>query len=117
MPRPQRNRRICREPIYREFGPVEAKGNSEVVLTLDEFEAVRMVDYVGLTHEQCASHMRISRTTVTEVYERARKKIADALVNGKKLLIDGGNYSICENASKNCLCGMLNKTEKSTCKE
>ena len=38
-------------------------------------------------------------------------------VNGKKLLIDGGNYSICENASKNCLCGMLNKTEKSSCKE
>ncbi|MCR4618798.1 MAG: DUF134 domain-containing protein [Lachnospiraceae bacterium] len=133
MPRPQRNRRICREPLYREFAPLrtitekpladkaaESVKDTDlkvVTLSLDEYEAIRMVDYIGLTHEQCAAHMRVSRTTVTEVYERARKKIADAIVNGKKLLIEGGNYSVCENASKNCMCGMLAKNTKSTCKE
>ena len=97
MARPKRCRRICGEPEYIEFLP---KGGAEseeytVTLSLDEFETIRLVDYEKQTHEQCAVRMDISRTTVTEIYERAREKVADCLVNGKRLVIAGGNYKLC----------------------
>ena len=61
-----------------------------MTLTLDEYETIRVIDLEKLTHEQCARQMDISRTTVTEIYESAREKIADSLVNGKTLVIAGG---------------------------
>lgn len=69
-------------------------------MTVDEFEAVRLIDYEKRTHEQCAGQMGISRTTVTEMYERARAKIADCIVNGKTLCISGGNYILCDGSAK-----------------
>ncbi len=103
MPRPQRCRRICCEPEFEKFSPSEAADTGSVVLTLDEFEVIRLVDLEKQTHEQCAQRMDISRTTVTEICERARQKIADCLVNGKKLIISGGNYRLCEGgAVKGC---------------
>lgn len=60
--------------------------------TVDEYEAVRLIDFGKQTHEQCARQMGVSRTTVTKMYERARYKIADCIVNGKILRITGGNY-------------------------
>jgi predicted Fe-Mo cluster-binding NifX family protein len=60
-------------------------------MTVDEFEALRLLDDEGLTQEACASRMNIARTTVTAIYDSARKKVADALVNGKRLLITGGH--------------------------
>ena len=66
------------------------------VLTIEEYEVVRHVDYQKMTHEECARQMAISRTTVTEIYETARYKIADSLINGKILCIEGGNYRVCE---------------------
>ena len=74
-----------------------------VVLSLDEFEVIRLVDLEKQTHEQCAARMDISRTTVTEIYESARRKLADCLVNGKHLVISGGNYRFCDgSAGKYC---------------
>jgi len=100
MARPQRCRRICGEPEYIEFLPGGCTGSEAytVTLSLDEFETIRLVDYEKKTHEQCAAMMEISRTTVTEIYERARNKVADCLVNGKKLIIAGGNYKVCSEA-------------------
>ena len=60
-------------------------------MTVDEFETLRLLDNEGLTQEQCAARMNVSRTTVTAIYDSARKKIGDVLVNGKRLLITGGN--------------------------
>lgn len=100
MPRPQRCRRICRQPEYRDFSPAECSGADTVVLTVDEFEAIRLVDLERLTHEQCAERMDVSRTTVTEIYECARLKLADCIVNGKRLTIDGGNYRLCRGTAK-----------------
>ena len=57
-----------------------------VLMTVDEFEALRLLDNEDLTQEACASRMNIARTTVTAIYDSARKKIADALINGKRLL-------------------------------
>ena len=100
MPRPSRCRRICCEPKYDRFAPPGAGEKEPVFLTVDEFEAVRLIDYEKRTHEQCAVQMGVSRTTVTEMYERAREKIADCLVNGKALRICGGHYRVCDGSPR-----------------
>ena len=96
MPRPVRVRRVCEEPKYTRFVPTGADKLDAQVLTIEEYEVIRHVDYQKKTHEECAMKMAISRTTVTEIYETARYKIADAIVNGKVLCIEGGNYRVCE---------------------
>lgn len=96
MPRPQRCRRICSEPEYLRFMPDGIPGAEQICLSVDEFEVIRLVDLEKMTHEQCAQHMDVSRTTVTEIYESARYKLADSLINGKELLITGGQYKVCE---------------------
>ena len=102
MARPRRCRRICSEPSYDSFLPGGFPSDEEVILTLDEYEAIRLVDMEKLTHEQCAKQMDISRTTVTEIYESARTKIADCLVNGKQLFISGGQYRVCDGTGFCC---------------
>lgn len=102
MPRPQRRRRVCSEPEYTEFMPKGSTGYDVVILSTDEYEAIRLVDFEKKTHEQCAQQMDISRTTVTEIYERARFKLADSIVNGKRLVIEGGSYRLCGGTAKNC---------------
>lgn len=104
MPRPQRRRRVCSEPEYTEFLPKGSTDYDVVILSTDEYEAIRLVDFEKKTHEQCALQMEISRTTVTEIYERARFKLADSIVNGKRLVIEGGSYRLCGGTAKNC-CG------------
>jgi predicted DNA-binding protein (UPF0251 family)/predicted Fe-Mo cluster-binding NifX family protein len=103
MPRPSRCRRVCCEPLVRLFAPQGTEGTEPVVLLVEEYEAIRIVDLEKRTHDQCAQQMQISRTTATEIYEKARFKIADAIVNGKPLVIEGGNYRICQESSC-CAC-------------
>lgn len=95
MARPTRCRRVCAEPACAGFVPRGEPGTGEVVLTVDEYEVIRLVDYEKRTHEQCAAQMEISRTTVTEIYESARFKLSDGLVNGKALAVAGGHYRVC----------------------
>ena len=66
----------------------------EVILTVDEFEAIRLKDVDGLEQEQCAQRMNISQPTFHRLYLDARKKIADVIVYGKALKIEGGTYEI-----------------------
>jgi predicted DNA-binding protein (UPF0251 family) len=65
---------------------------SEVCLSMEEAESIRLKDLDGLDQQQCAEHMNISRPTFQRVLSSARKKIADALLNGKAVRITGGNY-------------------------
>lgn len=102
MARPQRLRRICEEPAYDGFSPDGISCGEPVLLSVDEYEVIRLVDLEERTHEQCALQMDISRTTVTEIYESARRKIAECLVNGRKLLITGGQYRLCGGTSGRC---------------
>ena len=102
MPRPKRCRRVCSEPEYSCFEPEGVTNPESVVLYVDEYEVIRLVDFEKQNHEQCAAVMDISRTTVTEIYERARYKISDCIVNGKQLVISGGNYRICSGKHKVC---------------
>ena len=95
MPRPPRCRRICGAPQVDTFCPNGCENTEPILLTLDEYEVIRLVDLEQKTHEQCAVQMDISRSTVQEIYESARRKIAACLVHGKPLHITGGNYRIC----------------------
>ena len=98
MSRPFRKRRVCCKPKYNEFQ--SKNGNDEFVrLSLEEYEVIRLIDYENLTQEECASRMNVARTTVTSLYQDARSKIADCIINGKILIIDGGNYELCPNTN------------------
>ena len=105
MARPQRRRRICTEPEYRHFQPDGIAARETVNLACGEFEIIRLVDHMGLTHEQAAKRMDISRTTATEVYESARRKLAEAIVTGKALAIGGGSYRLCPGDGCENRCG------------
>ena len=74
MPRRQRCRFITTYPDCWNFSPEEANAEAPVVLGLDEFETIRLLDREGLTQEQCAERMGVARTTVTAIYESARKR-------------------------------------------
>jgi len=101
MARPKKCRRVCRVPLVRSFVPdVDAQG--QVVLSLDEAECIRLLDWEGMTQEQCAAQMLVTRTTVTSIYESARRKMADALVNGRRLTISGGEITVCEHGAQCC---------------
>ena len=101
MPRPSKCRRICALPKTSGFAPAHAEGDA-VILALDEYEAVRLIDLEGLTQEECARQMGVSRTTVTGIYDAARHKLAEALVSGRRLQIQGGNVTLCRYASGCC---------------
>lgn len=103
MARPAKKRRICKPPKFNCFTPVTNKAPKDVsVLEVDEYECIRLIDYEGFTQEACARQMNLVRTSVTAIYARARQKIADSLVNGKELWIEGGNYEVCEGNLPSC---------------
>ncbi len=88
------------------FGPVGARSSGEsIVMTVDEYETIRLIDLIGLTQEECAAQMNVARTTAQGIYNDARKKLADALVNAKPLVIRGGDYEICGEEKADCNCG------------
>lgn len=67
-----------------------------IIMHVEEYEAIRWIDYEGLIQEECAQRMNVARTTVQRIYTDARKKLAQALVDGKVLRIEGGDYKICD---------------------
>lgn len=102
MARPFKSRRVCELPSTSEFSPCNKSNVEKIYLGIDEYEVIRLIDNLGLTQNECAQQMSVARTTVQSIYDSARKKIADALVNGKSLIIQGGNYHICPDAKKCC---------------
>ncbi len=96
MARPRKWRRICRMPSCSRFGPIGSEAEDTVIMSVDEYETIRLIDLEGMTQEECAGQMNISRTTVQGIYNDARGKLADSLVNGKVLFIGGGDFELCE---------------------
>jgi predicted DNA-binding protein (UPF0251 family) len=94
-PRPRIFRRVMFEPGVTFFKPAGARmrGLEQVVLTVEEFESIRLMDHEGLKQTEAAERMKISQPTFQRVYESARKKVADAIVNGKAIRIEGGHYT------------------------
>uniref|UniRef100_A0A7C4YA10 UPF0251 protein ENV67_05010 n=1 Tax=candidate division WOR-3 bacterium TaxID=2052148 RepID=A0A7C4YA10_UNCW3 len=93
MPRPSKCRRIFIKPHCRHFSPENPKGEI-VFLTLDELEAIRLADMEGLYQEDAAKFMNISRQTFGNILSSAHKKIAESLIGGKIIKIEGGNVNI-----------------------
>ena len=100
MPRPQKKRFVCRLPQTEKFFPSKITNTDYVKMTVDEYEAIRLIDLQNCTQEECSSQMHVSRTTVQSIYNEARRKIADTIVNSKILLISGGDYITCSRYNK-----------------
>lgn len=98
MPRPFKCRKVFFQPNFRYFKPIGIPLSmlEEVNLTLDELEAMRLADFEGLYQEEAAEKMGISRQTFGNIIDSAHKKIADALINGKAIKIEGGAIKIME---------------------
>jgi uncharacterized protein len=96
------------EPQCSRFGPegVKTYGTENcITLTLDEYQAVRLIDLEGKMQEECAARMDVARTTVQAIYANARRKIADCIINGKELVIEGGDVVLCDGKAAGCGCG------------
>ena len=93
MPRPKQNRKMEHPPLMQGFKPfgIPRKMLRSVTLLFEEYEAIRLLDYKGMTQEQAAVVMNVSRPTLTCIYEKARQTIAKAMVEGKMINIEGGN--------------------------
>lgn len=96
MPRPRHCRRVGYMPQVTFYKPqgIPLSVLKHIALTVDELEAVRLADLEGMYQEKAAEKMNVSRQTFGRIIESARKKIADALVNGKALLIEGGHIEM-----------------------
>lgn len=110
MPRPRKIRRISFKPEINGFKP---KGDTEykqegLILTLDELEAIRLRDLEKLTQEEAAEKMNISQPTFYRLIESARQKVAEALVEGKELRFQGGNYKMAQMEMKKFVCLQCN---------
>ncbi|MDY0131647.1 MAG: DUF134 domain-containing protein [Desulforegulaceae bacterium] len=96
MARPVKQRMVRQKPKSNYFKPrgVPLRELEEKILTIDETEAVRLADLKGLSHEQSGKKMEVSRQTFGRILASARNKIADAIINGKAINIEGGNFEI-----------------------
>ncbi len=121
MARPRQNSKIQIPPRIKGFTPMGyySKESKPINLNIEEFEAIRLLDYEDMSQVEAAVIMEISRPTLTRIYDRARKKIAKALTESQQILISGGktifngNWYECENCS--CKFDNPNKKQVTEC--
>lgn len=96
MPRPRKCRRIDSEFGISFFGPkgIPMRDLEQVVVTHDEVEALRLADLEQMYQEQAAGVMQVSRATFGRILSMARRKLSDALINGKSIVVEGGSYAV-----------------------
>ncbi len=96
MARPKKCRWVKMEPGVTFFKPqgVPLAALEHTVITVDEMEAMRLSDFLGLNQEEVAKQMQVSRPTVTRMLARAHRAVADALTHGKAIRIEGGDYRL-----------------------
>lgn len=104
MARPRKWKTVCEMPAVSEFVQtgMEAAQGPEVVITVEEYEVIRLLDRENLTQEECAAQMEVSRPTVQLLYNSARQKLADFLIDGGRLKIQGGVFRLCERQDGGC---------------
>lgn len=106
MSRPKKCRKVCHFPKILEFLPARTDVQQDpILLTVDEYETIRLIDREGFSQEACGEWMQVARTTVQKIYESARKKLAEALVEGVPLRIEGGEFQLCDgkNTGSECM--------------
>ena len=105
LPRPRKCRKVCCLPRSQQFIPEKIGNESVITMTVDEYEAIRLIDKQGFSQEECGAYMQVARTTIQQIYASARKKLADAIVDGAVLRIEGGDYQLCDGTEHTCGCG------------
>ncbi len=102
---------MCFLPEVNTFGPINYSKDIEeyVYMSVEEYETIRLMDLEGLNQEECTNLMGVARSTIQRIYDDARKKLADSLVNGKILKIEGGDYKLCSEFEErkqceDCIC-------------
>lgn len=121
IPRPRRFRKVGFFPNFNLFKPAgrRAAELEEVSVTVDEFETVRLKDFLGMEQKKACAKMDISQPTFHRLLLDARKKISEALVEGKAIRIEGGNFNLVKETikesshEKRCRCMACNKEVKS----
>ncbi len=108
------SRHVQSAPPVKGFRPFGRLGGQRgtVVLSLDEYEAIRLLDYQNLNQEKAAAQMQVSRPTLTRIYEKARVKYATALVEGCNLMIEGGDIHLQKHVFICQDCGFITETDK-----
>jgi uncharacterized protein len=96
MGRPKKCRWVETEPGVTFFKPrgIPLRSLQQIVITVDELEAMRLADFLEMTQEEVAQRLQVSRPTVTRMLSRAHQAVADALVHGKAICIQGGDYRV-----------------------
>ena len=94
MARPQKSRKVCNPPKMNGFKPfgIPICEIEQVTLKIEEYESFKLIDYDLLSQDEAAVMMNVSRPTFTRIYNKALKTIIKAFVEGKSILIEGGNY-------------------------
>ena len=95
MPRIRR-RIICKEPDTTVFVPQRVSNCELLTMTVDEYESIRLIDLEGCSQEECAKRLGVARTTAQLIYNNARETLAQVLVMGMGLRIEGGNFTLCD---------------------
>lgn len=93
MPRPRKCRRIEFMPDNQYFYP-QSKDFEEVIISFEEVEALRLSDLEAMEQDSASEKMNVSRGTFQRIINSARHKIADAIINGKAIRIEGGDYEL-----------------------
>ena len=94
MPRLMKRKCVRKVPEHCVFVPQDSEKEYGVVMKVEEYECIRLIDYMACTQEECAAKMQVSRATVQSLYAQARRKLARFLVEGLALRIEGGNYML-----------------------
>lgn len=107
MPRPRKWKKVCALPESTLYGPIkeEQRISEMVTMTVEEFETIRLIDQEGLTQEESAQRMDVARGTIQRLYTDARSKLAESLINGNILKIEGGDYTLCDENERRHGCG------------
>ena len=116
MARPQKDRLVTCDPTISYFKPrgVPLREMDEVRLTIDQMEAIRLADLEGLSHEEAGQKMGVSRATFGRIVQRARHVVAEALIHGKAILLEGGNYQV-RQGPRNFVCQECGHRWESAC--
>lgn len=114
MPRPKKPRFVSDYPSIDSFVPREGPYSGEIYLSLEGLEAIRMSDFEGLDQATAAEKMAVSRQTYGRVLAEARNTIAEAIVTGKALKIEGGTYTLQQRRRRHRRCGRGGDGCKST---
>ena len=122
MSRPQKNRKICNPPKMQGFKPfgIAVCETEPIVMQYDEYESIKLVNYDKLSQDDASERMEVSRPTLTRIYNNALIKISQAFVEGKSIIIEGGNFEFEKDWYKCTKCyklieGIENHTKCSGC--